>query len=100
MGLYLVEVDLDVSTPEKRAEVFERVEQVVTNAGTPTSKLVAGPWGSLNRPTVYLVFDNPDQEQSLPEIMGLYNAGLIRDVRTQPITDWNGVKAAAAKVEG
>ena len=100
MGLYLVEVDLDVSTPEKRAAVFERVEQVITNAGTPTAKLVAGPWGSLNRPTIYMVFNNPDLEQSLPELMGLYNAGLIRDVRSQPITDWKGVKAAAAKVAG
>lgn len=100
MGLYLVEVDLDVSTPEKRAEVFERVEQVVTNAGTPTAKLVAGPWGSLNRPTIFMVLDNPDLEQSLPEIMGLYNAGLIRDTRSQPIADWNGVKAAAEKAAG
>ena len=98
MGLYLVEVDIDVSTPAKRAEIFERIEQVVTNAGTPTAKLVAGPWGSLNRPTIFMVLDNPDMEQSLPEIMGLYNAGLIRDTRSHPIADWNGVKAAAEKV--
>ena len=51
MGLYLVEVDIDVSTPEKRAAIMERIEQVVTNKGTPTAKLVAGPFGSLNRPT-------------------------------------------------
>ena len=43
MGLYLVEVDIDVSTPDKRGEIFERIEQVVTNTGTPTAKLVAGP---------------------------------------------------------
>ena len=44
-----------------------------------------------------MVLDNPDMEQSLPEIMELYNAGLIRDTRSQPIADWNGVKAAAEK---
>lgn len=32
-----------------------------------------------------MVLDNPDLEQSLPEIVGLYNAGLIRDTRSQPI---------------
>ncbi len=99
MGLYLVEVDIDVSTPEKRAAVMERIEQVVTNKGTPTAKLVAGPFGSLNRPTIYLALDNPDQLQSLPELMGLYEAGLVRDIRTEPVADWDSIKAAAAKVE-
>ncbi len=99
MGLYLVEVDIDVSTPEKRAAIMERIEEVITNKGTGTAKLVAGPFGSLHRPTVYFAFDNPDQLQSLPDIMGLYNAGLIRDVRSEAVADWDSIKAAAAKVE-
>ncbi len=33
MGLYLVEVDIDVSTPEKRAAIMERIEEVITNKG-------------------------------------------------------------------
>jgi hypothetical protein len=43
MSLYLAEVRFDVSTPEKRTKVMERVEQVVKAGGTPTARLVAGP---------------------------------------------------------
>ena len=100
MAIYLVEVDIDVSTPEKCAAVTERIEEVITNGGTPTAKLLAGPFGSLNRPTVYFAFDNPDLQQSFPELMGSYNAGLIRDIRTEPVADWDSVRAAAAEVEG
>ena len=98
MALYLVEVQLDVSTPEKRAQIMEQVEQVVKNGGTPDFRLVAGPWGSLENPTLFLVTDNPDLTQSLPALIGFYNAGLIRDLRSRPIIDWEGLKAAAAKV--
>ena len=50
MSLYLVEVRVDVSTPEKRAQVMERVDQVVKAGGTPTARLMAGPWASMENP--------------------------------------------------
>jgi hypothetical protein len=78
---------------------MERVEQVVKERGTPTA-LVAGPWASLENPTVLFVFENPDLNQSLPATMELYNAGLISDIRMRPIMDWEGAKAAAAKAQG
>jgi hypothetical protein len=35
----------------------------------------------------------------MPEIIELYNAGLILDTRQRPIMEWEGAKAAAAKVQ-
>ncbi len=99
MSLYLVEIQLDLSTPEKRAQVMERVEQVIKEGGTPNSRLVAGPWASMESQTLWLVSDNPDLNAGLPMVMGLYNAGLIRDTRIRPIIDWDGLKAAAAKAQ-
>jgi hypothetical protein len=91
---------LDVSTPEKRAQNFARVDQVVKDGGTPNARLVAGPWGSLENPTIWLVADNPDPLKSLPNLMTMYNAGLITDTRVRPIATWADIKAAAAKVPG
>jgi len=99
MSLYLVEIRLDVSTPEKRAQIAERVEQVVQAGGGATARLVAGPWGSLESPTLFLIQDAPDLNQTMPATMELYNAGLVSDARIRPIMDWEGVKAAAAKVQ-
>jgi len=100
MSLYLAEVRLDASTPENRAQRMERVEQVVKAGGTPTFRLVAGPWASMENPTLFFVFENPDLNQSMPAIMELFDAGLISDIRMRPIMDWEGLKAAAAKVQG
>jgi hypothetical protein len=100
MSLYLVEVRLDVSTPEKRTKAMERVEQVVKEGGTPTARLVAGPWASMENPTVLFVLENPDLNQSMPGVIELFNAGLIIDTRVRPIMAWEGVKAAAAKAGG
>jgi len=100
MSLYLVEVRVDVSTPEKRAQVMERVDQVVKAGGTPTARLMAGPWASMENPTVLFVVENPDLNQTMPAIMELYNAGLVSDTRLRPIMAWEGVKAAAAKAQG
>ena len=96
----IVELQLDLSTPEKREQIRERVEQVVKEGGTPTARLVAGPWASMESQTLWLVLDNPDLNQSMPEIIALYNAGLIRDTRSRPIMDWDGLKAAAEKAQG
>jgi hypothetical protein len=100
MSLYLVEVRVEISTQEKRAKVMERIEQVVKEGGTPTARLVAGPWASMENPTVLFVFENPDLNQTMPAIMELFNEGLISDSRMRPIMDWEGVKAAAAKAGG
>ena len=100
MSLFLVEIQMDVSTPEKREQVMQRLEQVVQAGGTPTGRLVAGPWVSLENPTVTLVIDNPDLDQTMPEIIGLYNAGLIRDTRIRPVMDYEKAKAAVAKAQG
>ena len=100
MSLYLVEIRVDVSTPEKRAQIMERVEQVVKEGGTPTARLVAGPWACMENPTVIFVLENPDLNLTMPAIIELYNAGLISDSRMRPIMDWEGLKAAAAKVQG
>jgi hypothetical protein len=99
MSLFLVEMRLDVSTPEKVAQITERVEQAIKAGGTPTARLVAGPWSSLENPTLFWVLENPDLSKSMPEIMELYGAGLISDQRIRPIMDWEGTKAAAAKAE-
>ena len=61
---------------------------------------MAGPWASMENPTLWIVLDSPDLNAGFPEIIGLYNAGLIRDVRLRPVSDWEGVKAAAAKAQG
>jgi hypothetical protein len=100
MSLDLVEIRLDASTPEKRTQIVERVEQVVKAGRTPTQRLVAGPWASLENPTLFVVFDNPDLNQTMPEIMELYSAGIISDTRIRPIMDWEAAKAAAAKAQG
>ena len=99
MSLYLVETRLDASTPEKRTQIMERVEQVVKAGGTPTARLVAGPWASMENPTLFFVLENPDLNRSMPEIMELFSAGLISDTRMRPIMDWEGTKAATAKVQ-
>ena len=98
--LYLIEIQLDLSTPEKREQVRERVEQVIKEGGSPTSRLVAGPWVSMESQTLWLVADDPDLNQTMPMTIGLYRAGLIRDTRLRPIIDWDGAKAAAAKAQG
>jgi len=95
MPLYLLEMKLDVSTPQKRDAIIERIEQVVKAGGSPNARLVAGPWVSQENPTLLAVFDNPDLTKSLPARMALYNAGLVTDVRLRPIIDWEGAKAAA-----
>jgi hypothetical protein len=100
MALYLLEVHLDVSTPEKRAQSVARVDQIVKDGGSPNARLVAGPWGSLENPTIWAVFDNPDPLKSLPNLMTMYNAGLITDTRLRPIATWAEVKAAAEKAQG
>ena len=100
MSLYLVEIRIDVSTPEKRAQMMERIEQMVKDGGNPTDRLVAGPWACMENPTVLFVVENPDLNKTMPQIVGLYNAGLISDSRIRPIIDWEGVKAAVAKAQG
>jgi hypothetical protein len=100
MSLYLWEMHLDVSTPEKRAKITERIEEVVKEGGTPTARLVAGPWASLENPTVVAVFEVPDLNQTMPATMELYDEGLINDTHMRPIITWEGAKAAAAKVRG
>jgi hypothetical protein len=99
MSLFLSEIRLDASTPEKRAQIMERVEQVIKAGGSGAARLVAGPWASLENPTLFLVQEVSDLNQSMPEIMELYNAGLILDTRQRPIMEWEGAKAAAAKVQ-
>ncbi len=66
MALYLVEIDLDVSTPEKNAAIIERTERVIKAGGSPTAKLIAGPWVSQETPKTWWVFDNPDLLNSFP----------------------------------
>ena len=94
--LYLVEIQLDIS---KQEEVMARIEQLVKENGTPTSTLVAGPWFSMENPTMWLVAENPDLTKTMPEIISLYENGLIKDTRQRPIIDFEGVKAAAAKAQ-
>ncbi len=100
MALYLAEMDLDVSTPEKRAAIMERAEQVVKAGGTPNSKLVAGPWASHENPKLFWVFDSPDLTKSFPERMALFNGGLLKNLRINPIATWEETKAAAKAAEG
>ena len=100
MSLYLLEIQLDPSTPEKQAQIMEQVEQVVKNNGTPTSQLVAGPWASIENPTLFFVVEIQDLNQTMPEVIALYTAGLIRDTRMRPIMDYEGAKAAMAKAQG
>jgi len=95
MSLYLYELRLDPSTAEKRTQIMERVEQVVKAGGTPTGRLVAGPWASLENPTLYFVFEVTDLNQTMPATMELYSAGLISDMRMRPVMDWASAKAAA-----
>ncbi len=94
MALYLLELDLDPA-PQKRDAIIERVDQVVKAGGSPTSKLIAGPWISHERPTLLAIVEIPDLMKSLPPRMELYYAGLITDIRLRPIANWEEVKAAA-----
>ena len=98
MSLYLWEMHIDVSTPEKSTKITERIEEIIKEGGTPTSRLVAGPWASLENPTLIAVVEAPDLSQTMPATIELYNEGLITDMRIRPIISWEGVKAAAAKV--
>ena len=98
MSLYLWEMHLDVSTPEKRTKLMERIEEVVKAGGSPSGRLVAGPWASLENPTLVAVVETPDLSQSMPATMELYNEGLINNMHIRPIMTWEGAKAVAAKV--
>jgi hypothetical protein len=100
MSLYLYELRLDASTPDKRAQIMERVEQAVKAGGAPAGRLVAGPWASLENPTLFAVFEVSDLNQTMPGTMELYNTNLITDMRMRPIMDWEGAKAAAATAQG
>ncbi len=100
MSLYLAEIQFDLSTPEKRAQIRERVDQLVQDGGTPTARLKGGPWGSMESGTLWLVMDSPDLNAGFPEVIALYNAGLIRDTRLRPVMEWEGLKAAADKAQG
>ncbi|HVN91163.1 MAG TPA: hypothetical protein VMT61_15225 [Candidatus Binataceae bacterium] len=95
MGLYLLEMDVDASTPEKNAAIMERVEQVIKAGGTPNAKLIAGPWVSYESPKLWLVVDNPDLHKSFAARIQLYNAGLVPKVRVHPIATWEEAITAA-----
>ena len=96
MSLYLFEVQLNI---EKQGQVMARVEQLVKENGTPNAKLITGPWFSQENPTMWLVVDNPDLDQSMPELISLYDNGLIKDTRLRPMIDFDGLKAAVAKFQ-
>ncbi len=100
MALYLLEMDLEVSTPEKRAAIMERADQVIKAGGTPAAKLIAGPWVSHETPKMWWVFDNPDLVKSFPARMQLYYAGLVTKIQLHPIATWEEAKAAAKAAEG
>ena len=97
MSLYLLEVQLNI---EKQEQVMARVEQLVKENGTPNATLMAGPWFSQENPTMWLVVENPDLNQSMPELISLYENGLIKDTRLRPMIDFDGLKAAVAKAQG
>ena len=97
MSLYLLEVKLNI---EEQEQVMARVEQVVKEGGTPNAKLIAGPWFSQENPTMWLLVDNPDLDKSMPELISLYENGLITDTRVRPMIDFDGLKAAMAKAQG